>query len=135
MAIFRRGCISPMTPKVTFRFGSSTPRRRRLVLRLRRWISLAKQIVARRLLLDGSFLTAKADPGDIDAVLLLPGDFQPRVDRNDSAAIELEQLLLTRSPEELFAAEDETDWSAWFEFFTRTRETDGRRTGLVEVSL
>jgi hypothetical protein len=121
--------------EASFRFGSITPRRRRLVLRLRRWIELAKQIGAERLLVDGSFVTAKPDPGDIDAVLFLPADFQSRVDRNESAALELEQMLITRSPEELFAAEDVIDWNAWFEFFTRTREFDNRRKGLVEIAL
>jgi hypothetical protein len=44
-------------------------------------------------------------------------------------------MLLTRRPEELFAAEDGTDWDEWVEFFGRTREADGRRKGLVEVIL
>lgn len=50
-------------------------------------------------------------------------------------ALELEQMLLTRSPEELFAAEDEADWNDWAEFFSRTREADNRRKGLVEIAL
>lgn len=40
-----------------------------------------------------------------------------------------------RRPEELFAAEDEEDWNAWIDFFSRTREADGRRKGIVEVEL
>jgi hypothetical protein len=44
-------------------------------------------------------------------------------------------MLLTRSPEELFAAEDEGDWNDWVDFFSRTRETDRRRKGLVEIEL
>jgi hypothetical protein len=121
--------------EVTFRFGSATPRRRRLVLRLRRWLDLARQIGVRRFLVDGSFVTAKPDPNDIDAVIFLPTDFQLQVQRDLDAALDLEQMLLTRSPEELFAAEDETDWNDWFEFFSRTREADGRRKGLVEIIL
>jgi hypothetical protein len=35
----------------------------------------------------------------------------------------------------LFAAEDEADWLNWIEFFTRTREPDGRRKGVVAVVL
>jgi hypothetical protein len=42
-------------------------------------------------------------------------------------------MLLTRRPEEIFAAEDESDWNDWVEFFSRTREPDGRRKGLVEI--
>lgn len=56
-----------------------------------------------------------------------------QVERSVPAAVELEEMLLTRRPEELFAAEDETDWNEWAEFFGRTREADGRRKGLVEM--
>jgi hypothetical protein len=90
---------------------------------------------ARRLLIDGSFVTAKPEPDDIDAVILLPVNFAVKVEQGEESAIELEQLLLIRSPEELFAAEDESDWNAWFEFFARTRESDDRRKGLVEIQL
>jgi hypothetical protein len=47
------GSHSASEAEVTFRFGSTTPRRRRLVLRLRRWIVLAKEVGARRLLMMG----------------------------------------------------------------------------------
>ena len=44
-------------------------------------------------------------------------------------------MVLTRRPEELFAAEDETDWEEWVDFFRQTREPDRRRKGLVEIRL
>ena len=90
---------------------------------------------AGRLLIDGSFVTAKPDPGDVDAVVLLPLGFEQLVERGLETAWELETILLTRYPEEIFAAEDDADWDAWVEFFSRTRELDGRRKGLVEVRL
>ncbi len=121
--------------EVTFRFGSSNRVRRRLVIRVRRWIELAREINAERLLIDGSFITAKAEPNDVDAVIRLPSDFEEQVRQGLEAAIELEAVLLTRRPEELFAAEDEFDWNDWIEFFSRTREADGRRKGLVEIAL
>ena len=121
--------------EVIFRFGSSSRRRRRLVLRLRRWIELGRQVGARRLLVDGSFVTAKEEPQDIDTVILLPEDFSQQLAREYEPAMELEEMLLTRRPEEIFAAEDETDWGEWVDFFSRTREPDGRRKGLVEIRL
>ena len=121
--------------EVTFRFGSSSPRRRRVVLRLRRWVELARSTRARRLVIDGSFVTDKRDPEDIDAVVLLPVNFQAQVEEGIESALELEQMLLTRQPEEIFAAEDEADWNDWLEFFGRTREVDSRRKGLVEIAL
>lgn len=33
------------------------------------------------------------------------------------------------------AAEDRQDWEEWIAFFSRTREPDGRRKGVVEVEL
>lgn len=121
--------------EVTFRFGTANRQRRRLILRVRRWIELARQIGASRLFIDGSFVTAKAEPNDVDAVVFLPSDFQDQIVKNDEAATEFEEMLLTRRPEEIFAAEDETDWNEWAEFFSRTREADGRRKGLVEIEL
>lgn len=118
-----------------FRFGSPSSRRRRLAIRLRRWLMLAREIGAMRFLLDGSFVTAKTEPDDVDAVVLLPEDFADQVEAGSELAIEFEEMLLTRRPEELFAAEDDSDWNAWIEFFTRTREADGRRKGLVEIKL
>ena len=120
---------------VTFRFGSATPRRRRLVLQLRRWVELARRVGALRLLIDGSFVTAKENPNDVDAVVLLPADFDLQIERGVESALELELMLLTRRPEEIFAAEDNTDWDEWIDFFSRTRESSDRRKGLVEIEL
>jgi hypothetical protein len=122
-------------PEAIFRFGVGSRRRKRLIARLRRWIELGTQIEAQRLLLDGSFVTAKKNPDDVDAVLLLPADFAPRLEHGDEAAVELEGMFLVRQPEELFAAEDDADWLAWVKFFSQTREADGRRKGLVEIQL
>jgi hypothetical protein len=121
--------------EATFRFRSRTSRRRRLTLRLRRWLELSRLTHARRFLLDGSFVTAKEEPDDIDAVVLLADDFDQQILHGLDAALELEEMLLTRRPEEIFAAEDTQDWNDWVEFFSRTREADGRRKGLVEIQL
>jgi len=84
---------------------------------------------------DGSFVTSKPNPNDIDAVVLLSKDFREQILNEDSDALELEDMLLTRRPEELFGAEDLRDWGDWVEFFSRTRELDDRRKGLVELIL
>lgn len=86
---------------VTFRFGSSNARRRMLTVKLRRWVALARQVNGRRLLIDGSFVTNKAEPNDIDAVLYLPADFENQVQRESEPALELEHMLLARHPEEI----------------------------------
>ena len=121
--------------EINFRFGTATSRRRRLALRLRRWIELSRTVAAKRLFVDGSFVTAKPAPNDVDAVVWLGDDFKDRVSRGDVGAVELEMMLVTRQPEEIFAAEDRRDWDDWVEFFSRTRKADGRRKGIVEVEL
>ena len=83
----------------------------------------------------GSFVTAKPNPDDVDAVILLPPDFEQQVEAGTESALDLEEMLLTRRPEEIFAAEDEADWNEWVEFFSQTREADGRHKGLVEIEL
>jgi hypothetical protein len=103
--------------------------------RIRDWISLARAVRARRVLLDGSFVTAKKEPGDVDAVVLLPEDFRDQLLDGSPEAARLYEMFVTREPKELFAAEDDEDWWRWFEFFSRTREANGRRKGLIEVVL
>ena len=120
---------------VIVRFGSSNRRRRRLALRLHQWIELGRQVGAKRLLVDGSFVTAKEEPQDVDTVILLPQDFTQQIEQENPHALELEEMLLTRRPEEILAAEDETDWEEWVVFFSLTREPDKRRKGLVEIPL
>jgi hypothetical protein len=129
------GLYKASEAEILFRFGAANRRRRRLALRLRRWIELARAVGAGRLLVDGSFVTEKAEPNDVDAVVLLPANFAEQVERGSESAVELEEMLLTRRPEEIFAAEDTPDWNDWVEFFGRTREADGRHKGLVEVIL
>lgn len=106
-----------------------------MILRVRRWIGLGRAVRASRLLVDGSFVTAKPDPEDVDAVMLVLADFSEQVEQGVEAALELEEMFLTRQPEELFPAENEAVWQGWCTFFSRTREPDRRRKGLLEVVL
>lgn len=71
-----------------------------------------RRVAAHRLFVDGSFVTSNPEPNDVDAVVWLADDFVDRVSRGDSEAVELETMLLTRRPEEIFAAEDRWDWDA-----------------------
>lgn len=68
-------------------------------------------------------------------MVLLPSNFRQLIDGGDEPAVALEEMLLSRQPEEIFAAEDELDWQEWVSFFSKTREPDGRKKGLVEVKL
>lgn len=121
--------------EVILRFGTSTSRRRKLAIKLRHWLALARLSGAKRFLLDGSFVTSTADPRDVDVVIWIADDFEQQLANGFDAALELEELLVSGNSDDIFAAEDRRDWLEWMEFFGRTRELDGRRKGLVEVEL
>ena len=110
-------------------------RRRALALQLRNWLFLVRAVEGRRLFVDGSFVTAKPYPGDLDAVVLLSDTFERDLDNGLDAAVELEGIMTTNRMGDLFATEDDADWLEWLDFFTGTREVDGQRKGVVEVIL
>ena len=66
------GFIPPLqtcTEAEVTRWFGFTDQRAKLLDRIRKWIDLARSVKARRLLLDGSFVTGKEKPGDVDAVV------------------------------------------------------------------
>src|SRR5436190_17326429 len=90
--------------EVVTRYGSQNDRRRILTSRLLRWIELGRIVGASRLLVAGSYVTAKDHPGDVDVVMALPGDIQEQLVQRRAAALELSRMIEDREPAELFAA-------------------------------
>ena len=115
--------------------GRGTSRRRTLMAHVFEWLQLSRAVGVRRLVLDGSFVTAKPEPQDVDAVCWLPDSFQTLYFRGDPEAVRLYTMLVTRRPAELFGVFHEEEWEDWISFFSQTRELDGRCKGLVEVML
>jgi len=121
--------------EIAERFGQGSTRRRLLVARAAEWLELARAVGAQRFLLDGSFVTAKLEPGDVDCVCWLPSDFEEQCASGSAEANRLYFMLVTRRPEELFGAFTRERWDGWLAFFSQTREADRRLKGLVEVTL
>ena len=113
-------------------FGTENVRRRTLMRQLSYFLQLARAAGALRFFVNGSFVTAKPEPGDVDAVCLVPAGWSAET---SIAAQELYAVALARLPKELFLAYSENRWHQWVEFFSRTREPDGRRKGIVEIQL
>ncbi len=113
-------------------FGRVNARRQTLMRWLSYFLQLARAAGALRFFANGSFVTAKPEPGDVDAVCLVPAGWSAET---NVATRELYEVALARLPKELFIAYSESRWDQWVEFFGRTRESDGRRKGLVEVQL
>jgi hypothetical protein len=132
------GYISPeliCTEEELFHWFGWNNERQALLERIRKWIELGRKLGAKSLLIDGSFITAKKTPGDVDAVIFLPDDFEDKLSRSDADAIRLSEMLASRKPKELFAAQTEESWWKWFAFFSRTREASGQIKRLVRISL
>jgi hypothetical protein len=121
--------------EVAARFGQSPARRRVLMAQVSEWLRLARALGARRFLLNGSFVTAKPEPADVDAVCWLPDDFEDRYDADVDEAVKLYEMLATRYPAELFSVYAQEDGDRWMLFFSQTGEVTSPRKGLVEVEL
>ena len=105
------------------------------MVRVADWLRLTRAVPAQRFLVDGSFVTLKPEPDDVDCVCWLPTDFGDQYLAGHMEALRLYEMLVTRQPEELFGVFTQARWTGWIAFFSQTRETDGRRKGLVEVLL
>jgi len=120
--------------EVRERFGSANPRRVYLMSRVARWLELARIVKAERFLVNGSFVTAKREPADVDCVCWLPRDFRQQWEWGRVEAISLRDDVYRGSPEELYPARDLAEWNEWVVFFGGTRDPE-KRKGIVEVIL
>jgi hypothetical protein len=121
--------------EVVARFGAQNERRRRLAAQLVQWIDLSKAVGIIRILVAGSFVTSKARPVDLDAVVLLPADFAEQVAQGRMAALQLSKIMTDRQPSDLFPADDWRDWRSWCEFFAKSREENVPVKGMVQIWL
>ena len=117
------------------RFGSTSERRQMLFSRLRTFVELAIHVEALRMFVDGSYVTAKTNPEDVDVVIWVGEKFLELLEKGDEKALNLELMFLTREPKEAFAVFDEDGWNAWLDFFSSIRNREDEWKGLVEVCL
>jgi len=110
--------------EVAARFGSESELRRVQMESLKWLLGLARRAGVRRVVVDGSFVTDKLEPNDVDCVLLLGDDF-PR-------DLEAEAELLTGLP---FINMELVDLAAFLHLTERTYATDRNLTpkGMVEI--
>ena len=116
--------------EVQQRFGSNDTRRA-LLRHLDNFLELVRSVGAQKLILDGSFVTAKENPADIDVILeLLPDTF-------DTTTREARILLESRIRFNIhfFPVREGDDefFQHWTAFFGHDR--NGVPKGLVEVLL
>jgi len=109
------------------RFGIGSEERGAEISELVQFIKAAKTAGVRRLLVNGSFVTAKPSPNDVD-VVFLPGADYPR----QSQPLDGDELVWPFL--QIIIAADDADFEAWA---TRQFATDRRKRpkAVVEVLL
>jgi hypothetical protein len=107
---------------------ATTPERRALDQALLHCVATVRRLgLAQQIALDGSYITDKADPGDIDIVALTPGLYQLAGERRFAAeGIELHLL-------DIQFAHDAADFQGWIRFFSQSRS--GTPKGIVTLTL
>ncbi len=124
---------------LTLTFGSHTIVRRTLYRQLLDIVRLSREIGAHRLLVDGSFITSKPDPHDVDIALWAP-EFVRRFQYNEPAARELwtiMQQIHVDNPVQLYIESSESAWWSWWRLFSQVKDPFVSRVykGLIEVRL
>ena len=126
--------------EVRDRFGSFqvSDTRPRLFARLEALVAeMQRGAMFEELLVDGSFVTAKPAPNDIDLVAVLrPGhDFERDLPMSEYALIS-RTLLRRRFAFDIIVAERDSQlYRTYVEFFSRVRENPEARKGLLRLSL
>ncbi len=126
--------------EVRTQFGSfqGNDTRPRLFARLEELIAaMQRSGLFESLLLDGSFVTAKHAPNDIDLVAVLrPGhDFERDLPMSEYALVS-RTLLRRRFGFDIIVAEHESQlYKTYVEFFSRVRDNPEARKGLLRLTL
>lgn len=118
------------------RFGASD-RRVRLFEQLRALVEEERQAgVAVEFIVDGSFVTAKPEPGDIDLVIILPAHYNPSPEMPPFLYNALSKAVLRRRYRfDVFVlSEDDPDRQAKLDFFQQVKEGGGRK-GILRIKL
>ena len=127
-------------PEVRTRFGTfqGSDQRPRLFTRLADLVSVTQRSgLFESLLLDGSFVTAKPAPNDIDLVAVLrPGhDFERDLPMSEYALVSRALLRRRTGFDVIIAERDSQLYKTYVEFFSRVRELPGAAKGLLRLPL
>ncbi len=115
------------TEELAARFGSGSEERATEMSEQLLFIEAARKAGVRRLLVNGSFVTAKLAPNDID-VVILPGPDYPR----QGPPLDSDELVWPFL--QLVVAADDADFEAWA-ITTFGTDREQRPKGVVEVIL
>jgi len=126
--------------EIKVRFGSfhGSDRRPQLFVKLLAFLSevRASQIV-RRLVVNGSFVTAKPAPNDIDLIVVVNADHDFTADLTPVAynAVSKQRVRRRYGFDLLVAREGSVEYHRWTEFFQQVRLEPGRVKGILTLML
>ena len=120
------------------RFGTSL-RRRQLLAGMKQMLLSLKDAGCRRIFMDGSFVTSKANPGDYDGCWDRAGMDLPKLLKTDPVLFDFGNKRLGQKLKyggEMFPADlwEANSGSVFLEFFERDKDT-GDQKGIVEIDL
>jgi uncharacterized protein DUF6932 len=120
------------------RFGSfqSTDRRPRLFAKLEDFLVEARgSNVVQSLVVDGSFVTGKADPNDIDLIIVVAAehDFLAEVSPAAYNVLSKQRVRRRFGFDLLVAREGSVEYRDWTDFFQQVRLEPGRHKGILRV--
>ena len=126
--------------EVRVRFGEfqGSDRRPHLFARLSELVAIMQRSgLFESLLVDGSFVTAKPAPNDVDlvAVLRLGHDFERDLPMSEYALVSRALLRRRFGFDVVVAERDGGVYQAYVDFFSRVREAPGLRKGMLRVRL
>ena len=132
--VLPRGCHVATLRELRKRFGSQNRTRKRLMSRISAVAARARKAGARRLYMNGSFVTSKSEPGDWDGVLVVPIEFDAA--GGDGRFFLNRSRLKREFASDLFVVrEDDPEILGYYlsELFATDRE--GRPKGIVLLRL
>ena len=114
-----RGVHPATLADVRVAFGGTTARRVELMMALESAVKRAWRSDVLRILVDGSFVTAKKEPRDVDLVFRVDEGFSRRLARRERDARWIAERSKDRHPRmlDLFLAVDEEEWESWVRLF------------------
>ncbi len=119
-------CTMEEVDEVFGRFQRSD-RRLRLTEKLRRFVEEVRRTsIAIAVVIDGSYVTGKAEPGDIDLVVVLRPDFDPTQElRPMEYNAQSKRMIKAHYGFDMIAAKEGSErYQRQIRFFTRVREND-----------
>src|SRR3989442_995016 len=122
------------------RFGSfqSSELRPVLFAKLEKFAAEARSSgIMRSLIVDGSFVTAKAAPNDIDLIVVVRSDHDFAADLSPGAynVVSKHRVRRRYGFDLLVAREGSVEYHRWTEFFQQVRLEPGRQKGILNLKL